>query len=534
MSLQIPDFPALVRSLTEKLGADRLAEEAGIPRDRLEYWGNGNNSQKPSDEDRIWGICIRHREFDELRRQKVPLPPVDFYNPEVFKTDDSYSWDDGVPTIKILDRPTTLGGQAGTKVNFPFGVSASIFMKDHSVIQSFSKKNFDILTFKTVRSRKRSANKPPHWFYLNPNNNIAPPFDMSLTVEPEFPLDNPATISTANSFGIPSEDPTIWMEEVTRSRAIIRSGQVLIVSVIGSSDNHIESEMIKDFCRTAAMAKSAGAQIIEANISSPNNPGECLYKDPEVTERLLRALRKELKDTPLFIKIGYLSQVDLESLVIQCQRYVQGFVGINAISMPVVDQNKNPAFRERERIRCGVSGAAIRPWAMEVARNLIELRSKHKADNDYSIIAVGGANTPKDVTEYFNLGVDAVESCTAAMLNPLLATQVRAAFQTEPGSKAAPITLEKESKQTDRNFASPEDQRRWEASVRAERLAAQFRGESGGVGPFRRIRLLINDDVSLAVLYSAGPVQALGDGLDAVPETTLRVLRALDIRFEIV
>ena len=141
--------------------------------------------------------------------------------------------------------------------------------------------------------------------------------------------------------------------------------------------------------------------------------------------KVAAAIARVLADTPLFVKIGYLEEPLLAKFVRHNRAYVRGIVAINTISMSVVSPSGAQVFPGSGRGRAGISGVAIRPWAHEVVRNLVAIREQEKAENELAIIAVGGVNTSRDIYDYLNLGADAVESCTAAYLNPYLAIETR-------------------------------------------------------------------------------------------------------------
>ena len=196
----------------------------------------------------------------------------------------------------------------------------------------------------------------------------------------------------------------------------------------GRLGDRSEKTLIDDFVRVAVQAKEAGADIVEANYSCPNTPGDPtgeLYQDPELSGKVSAAIARALADTPLFIKIGYLAEPLLAKFMRHNRAYIHGIVAINTIAMSVVSASGAQLFPGSGRGRAGISGVAIRPWAQEVVRHLVAIREQEKAENEFAIIAVGGVNTSRDIYDYLNLGADAVESCTSAYLNPYLAIETR-------------------------------------------------------------------------------------------------------------
>jgi dihydroorotate dehydrogenase len=236
----------------------------------------------------------------------------------------------------------------------------------------------------------------------------------------------------ANSYGVPSLEPNWWVNEVRSARRRLDGKkQVLIVSIQGSSSSG-EQVLIDDFVKTALLAKGAGAQIVEANFSCPNIPGEVcgeLYADAGRAGRVAGAIKDSLADTPLFVKIGYLPQSDLSDLYRSLCDHVDGIVAINTISAPVFNLKGEQAFPDGapgvSRLTGGISGHAVKPWAKEVCRHLVQLRRAHRSTRRLTILAAGGVLAAHDVFEYLRLGVDGVQSCTGAFLNPYLAYDAR-------------------------------------------------------------------------------------------------------------
>jgi dihydroorotate dehydrogenase (NAD+) catalytic subunit len=236
-------------------------------------------------------------------------------------------------------------------------------------------------------------------------------------------------VSMANSFGIPSLAPDAWKEDVRRARTIVKEGhQVLIVSVFASMTDS-EEAIIQDFIETAVAAKEAGADIIEANYSCPNVPNEGdrgdLFKDAERSARVSRAIRDAIHPTPFFVKIGYLPESELREFVNRNANFIDGIVAINAMSERVMRRDETPTFPERNK--AGISGWSIKSKANEVAHNLVELQKDiYRAYNKrLTLLSIGGVITKQDFDDRLATGVDGVESCTGAYLNPYLGLEIR-------------------------------------------------------------------------------------------------------------
>lgn len=344
---------------------------------------------------------------------------------------------------------------AGLPVDFPMGLPASVLAANSKWIEFYARRGFDILTYKTVRTVVRPEHKWPNWVFIQEPAEIQPEINKPLVGLPGYWPEDLATATMANSFGIPSFAPDWWEDDIRRARDVVREGhQILIVSVVSSceptalanrSQNDALTEIISDFIKAALRAKRAGADIIEANYSCPNVPGDEvgeLFQSPARSARVSDELKGALGDTPLFVKIGYLTQPQLRAFVEANAPHIEGVVAINTMSAQVVDPNGKETFPGRPS--AGISGWAIKPRAQEVAKNLVSLRNeiRGRSGKEFAILGLGGVLTEDHVREYMKLGVDAVESCTGAFLDPHLALKTRLDTDAMHGARRAKFELE--------------------------------------------------------------------------------------------
>lgn len=106
--------------------------------------------------------------------------------------------------------------------------------------------------------------------------------------------------------------------------------------------------------------------------------------------------------------------------------FIDGIVAINTISAKIVNEKDTQTFPGRET--AGLSGWMIKNKAQEVAKGLVTLREevRVKLGKKLTILGVGGVMAPQDCKDYLDsIGVDAVESCTGAFLNPYLGLETR-------------------------------------------------------------------------------------------------------------
>lgn len=316
----------------------------------------------------------------------------------------------GSPEIPFLD----------FRLHSRLGVAAGPLLNSRW-IEVYAKLGFDILSYKTVRTRRRPSNPKPNCLFVDTRGPLTNDrLSETLRASTEQP-ENIREISITNSFGVPSRSPAIWQEDVQRAKRCLGKGQVLIVSAMGSSEYYPDApSFIRDFARAAALAREAGADIVELDLSCPNsNAAEgMVYLDPHLSGAVSKAAKTELGDLPLFIKLGNFSKREPFELVIRASApYVSGIAGVNTVKMTVLDAAGKPAILGRPQ--SGVCGAGIKQNALQFVHWLCETRKKNRYD--FVIIGVGGIMTPEDIAEFLGIGIDAVEVATAAMWDPYLA-----------------------------------------------------------------------------------------------------------------
>ena len=316
-------------------------------------------------------------------------------------------------------------------LNSKIGIAAGPLLNS-KWIRLYSRLGFDILTYKTVRTHKRLSNPKPNCVFID-TKGLIPPENLDHTLftskqNPEAIQD----ISITNSFGVPSRKPNIWQEDVRKAKGGLQPGQVFVVSVMGSSEIYPDlPSFIKDFSVCAAQAKDAGADIIELDLSCPNsNASEgMVFLDPELSSTISKAVKAEINETPLFIKLGFFTRRDqFESVIRANAPYVEGIVGINTLRMKVLSGTGRPAIPGRPE--SGVCGAGIKLCAKQFIDWLLATRKANRYD--FLAIGVGGIMTPEDIDDFLETGIDAVEVATAAMWDPYLAVRYHLSHSKKP------------------------------------------------------------------------------------------------------
>lgn len=319
--------------------------------------------------------------------------------------------DSGEPTYDFL----------GHKVYLPFGIPAGPLPTARFCKAAF-KKGFDLLIYKTVRTRQHPCNPFP---------NVVPvKAGEKLTLEQAagglmMDEDYKEPIAITNSFGVPCFAPEFWQKDMKEAVESARKGQVLIASYQGTKRGEGEEAFIADWVLGAKMIKETGASVIELNLSCPNEgTSHILCHDTDMVVKIATAVRAEVGDAPLLLKMSYFtSDETLRDFIERLAPLVDGFDVINTIAAPVRKPDGTPALPGEGRLVSGICGAPIKWAGVEMVKRIHKIRQEMGAD--FVIIGTGGVVHPEDYKEYRQAGADAVMSATGAMWNPDLAKEIK-------------------------------------------------------------------------------------------------------------
>ncbi|WP_152210171.1 beta/alpha barrel domain-containing protein [Bifidobacterium cebidarum] len=320
----------------------------------------------------------------------------------------------------------------GQPVRLAFGIPAGPLLNSRYTTAAF-RMGFDLATYKTVRSRAWGCNPFPNVLAVHPasaDGSLTPgSAELDEGVLADTNYEQPISIS--NSFGVPSKEPDVWQPDMRAAIAAAGPGQVLVPSFQGSRvDGMSEEDYIADHATTARLVKETGAKLMVMNTSCPNEGhNRLLCHNPLLVGRITEAVKNEIGDTPLMIKLAFIpSDDDLELMVRSTVRRgtVQGFSTINTISARLVDKDGNQALPGAGRDRSGVCGSAIRGAGLEMVRRLAALRDR--LGLDFAINGVGGVVSAADYAAYKAAGADSVMSATGAMWDAELAHKIKASL----------------------------------------------------------------------------------------------------------
>lgn len=316
----------------------------------------------------------------------------------------------------------------GFHVNLPFGIPAGPLLNERFTTAAF-RMGFDLAVYKTVRSRAWGCNAFPNVLAVHPKNadgSLIPgsaELDEGVLADTRYEL----PISISNSFGVPSRDPDEWQPDMKKAIEAAGSGQLLVPSFQGSRvDGMDQDDYIADHVTTARLVCETGAGLMEMNTSRPNEGhNRLLCHDPHLVGRITEAVKNEIGDRPLVVKLAYIpNDADLEIMVKETAAHgtVQGFSTINTISAKLIDAHGNQALPGAGRDRSGVCGNAIRGAGLDMVGRLHAIREK--LGLDFTIVGVGGVVRPEDYWAYREAGANAVMSATGAMWNANLARDI--------------------------------------------------------------------------------------------------------------
>lgn len=311
----------------------------------------------------------------------------------------------------------------GQQVTLPFGIPPGPLLNSQYMKAAFSF-GYDVSTYKTVRADTFPCHPFPNVLYVKTPPELHPDQTPRLTATIEEP-ESIDRLSITNSFGVPSKAVPVWQEDVKKALGYVQEGQTMILSFMGTvKEGQSQEEFITDFATAGRLANETGTKILEANLSCPNIGNEGLVCfNLEATEAVTQAIRKEIDETPLVLKVGYYKDdAQLEKLAAIANKYAQAIAAINTLQVEVVNNKGEQALPGKNRMRSGVCGTSIRWAGLEMVTKLKQIRDKHHYN--FEIIGIGGVMAVDDYFEYRKAGADLVQSATGSMWNPFLAHDI--------------------------------------------------------------------------------------------------------------
>ena len=335
-----------------------------------------------------------------------------------YDTSQSYRWnyEHAPEPVEGIDVPQ-IGGNwtyCGRPVASPLGIAAGPLLNGRWILY-YASLGFDILTYKTTRSRVRDCYSLPN---LQPvESTVLSSSGRRLAVAGE--MDG----SWAVSFGMPSMPPEVWRADVEWTRTRLPKEKLLAVSVVASVEPGWSlDEMADDFARCARWAVESGADCIETNFSCPNvstSDGQ-LYQQPGAAAVVAERVRDAIGNAPYVIKVGFFDDPgQCEQLLEAVAPFASALAMTNCIAATVEQANGTPLFAGQPR---GIGGESIRDASVAQVRRFAEIARGRGYPT--RIVGVGGISSAAHVEQYLTAGAEAVQLATAPMINPLVAIEI--------------------------------------------------------------------------------------------------------------
>jgi len=423
----IEDFRGLVSAILESgVSKTKLANKLSKDKATITRWEGGT---RPSNSKEVADVirAALAAGVDVGRFQRF-APNYDFsqhltYEQKAASGAPDFDWLTGVQRPPKAERSIK-----GIPFGCPLGVGPSPLTGDEGWTELMLKLGFEGPTVvKTRRTRaKRSWDAPqiafarsvPDLSHYDPSN----PPEVLVSLEPEPGVAMP---NIANSIGVPSESPSEWKPMYERIKRL-QGGHVVGLSLMGDGNN--QGEILADVAMAMAEARELAPPYVELNISCPNlEKAGHVGDDAAFAKAAAVAARKALggSSTRLFLKLPFIPPTAMPAFLREVGGKVDGIVLRNSIRIRPVrldrDGNKIPAFPNREF--GGLSGPATFESTRLGVAAALEAREKHR--QDFAIIAAGGVSTVAQAVDLLNMGVDGVQTVTAAIFDPLLAWKLR-------------------------------------------------------------------------------------------------------------
>jgi dihydroorotate dehydrogenase len=278
----------------------------------------------------------------------------------------------------------------------------------------YSQLGFDILTYKTVRSRYRECYSMP---------NLQPVLEDPVESGQVVTASQSMTPSWAISFGMPSMEPSEWRQDLEWTRKQLDDSKIMVVSVVATPEPHWTlDDVADDYAKCARWANESGADAIELNFSCPNvaSVDGQLYQTPQAAEQVVQEVRSRIGQTPLIVKIGHMIEAAAIARLIKAfDGIVNGIAMVNCLACQVKAGDQQ-LFDGQPR---GIGGAAIRRASIAQVAAFAKLVRESNAN--VKLIGVGGISTAEHVQHYLHAGAETVQIATAAMLDPLVGVRIR-------------------------------------------------------------------------------------------------------------
>jgi dihydroorotate dehydrogenase (NAD+) catalytic subunit len=336
-----------------------------------------------------------------------------------YRIDRSYTWNyEHAPKLPRVRRiPAGPGGRLlGHTLNSLLGVSAGPLLNSKWV-EAYARLGYDILTYATVRT----SAAPPLGL---PNIRLVENREQAAVTTRRAGMNGDLTLAV--SLGMPSMEPDVWRRDVRRARERIGKGQMLIVSVLGTTANKDREALIEDYTTAARWAAESGADAVEVQLAWPDpfaDQPQAVYENVPLAAQILYRVRTSVA-VPVLAKLGaFKTPRLLHETATKLAPWVGGFVLVNGFQRRVVDERGNAAFEGTGRERADIVGGDTFEAASRQVQEMLAWRRAGCWDR--AVLAVGGISTIERADHVLREGADAALLATAALWDPLFAVRFR-------------------------------------------------------------------------------------------------------------
>lgn len=336
----------------------------------------------------------------------------------------TYDWNyEHAPAPVEIDLPPVPGEWdfCGLPVDSPLGVPAGPLLNGAWCLY-YASLGFDVLTYKTVRSRARACYDLP---------NLQPVHCPQLAgTESEVAAAEEMSGSWAVSYGMPSKPPDIWRADVEATKRALPKGKLLSVSVVATvQPDWTLDDLADDYARCAKWAVESGADIVETNFSCPN-VATCdgqLYQQPADAAVVVKRVRDVIGNAPYIVKIGH---VPNRAVAVELLDAIAADVDAIAMTNSVATKVRHGETLLFDGQQRGICGKVIRDASCRQAALFSELIGERGLTT--RVIGVGGISNAADVRRYLAAGAHACQLATAAMTDPGVAQRIKQSLSSEP------------------------------------------------------------------------------------------------------
>ncbi len=335
-----------------------------------------------------------------------------------YQLEQSYEWNYRNPPDRVSLEVPAISGEwsfCGSPIDSPLGISAGPLLNGAWCLY-YAGLGYSVVTYKTVRSSERACYPQP---------NLQPVRCHSLKGgEQRLPAAKQMEGSWAVSYGMPSQEPSVWRDDVLATRTRLPNQTRLVVSVVGTIQTGWSLEQLADdYAVCASMAIECGADGVEANFSCPNvsTADGQLYQNPKDARFVIERIRREIRGAPLVVKIGHtpLNQ-PVDEIVAALAPSVNAISTTNSVASTIVGDDGQLMFSGQPR---GICGAATLEASVAQVDRLRQSLDQQGFNTE--LIGVGGIASVVDVKQYLSAGAASVQMATSAMVHPWTAMQIR-------------------------------------------------------------------------------------------------------------